>query len=1331
MSTQKPTENVEELFDLVRKSEGIISTFEARSLKSEPETVEDDYRRYAQTHVSLGDTSEFEDEIYETVVEEDSPTKGYLYGPYGYGKTSTSVSIWNRLSENDIITVPPFTLDSFAAVMRAIYGWLRYEFQNKAPGYVDDLDDIQERYLQQELQAVAKQKQDEHDLDFDKLVAMFEEMEQENNLDLSINADTLIDFFDECTEVVLDAGFEALVVIGDELQEYFNSADNEKDAESRFRQLVFGLQAGAQIRDEFGLFISMPEKTKSMLDGRAEDILNRLQRDNLTLNLQNVYGRDFPAELWDRYADQFDFADQKHDIISASALKATGEVCSRNDISNGPRTVMDVFRLGLTQYRDQEETFTALGLAESFYQGEVRYQGSSTKIQTAIGDALDHSAVNTDDKQVFLKLCAVFPAEGIPDSIVEEYGLDQARKELSKKLHGEVIKVVADGYTLVDLTRTQTTDPIRELIRDFWREYGIGEGAAADAVEALANNLLAGEIFEPQRGTLDGWTNHGGDFNKLDYTVYKDQFEGTFNTRFPKRRVSIGVADDKEQEEVINTHESLGEFFGAPDLAFNFILAWQRDGGDTPDSHIVEESNREYTFVLNGRQSFDELPQGLDFLRDAMDPKAVTPFLMLALVDYLDDPPAELDAQQEQRVESFQQSLLDQTLKALFDEQLISNAPFDLRRAGKRAIEGVFTKAMESLYPDYSTVITSTQYRGNVDDYVNFLESLDTTSKRKGSNTVVEETTESNRSGKHAMASRFNLRQTSSFDDRIKKHYSDLLTIVDDNKNRYELRAELHPLEEALLKQLEAADDNTLPRTEAEELVLNEGYRDEELEVIAELIQRRGLAIFNESEDALVLQETDVSVGDVEQQIEKCRDKVETIEQLDPNRVPDGVPDRIDKLADQLEQTNPDDGEKLEALKVGAGHVVVRLEEVGELLYDHYHAECGEVQKETERTRRSCVPDHLEDDVMSGVEFVGGLNDARTELLARFRNIKNDLSEVIETVEEAQKRYDSPSLEAARELHNQASSARDELDEIREEIDKFDTHASELDRWRTFADQAARVKKKIQDYSRTFDESIREESRIEKLIEEIRERLAESPINALTNREAFDQRLEEIEDAYQQRQQERRDVFDEKQKTLNEILKEATDGKTGRLRVTFDVKQPDESRRRLLEKFKNEYESQVLDHAEGLLSNASNEVEYAQIVGIEAETESNPDRIAERVEQGEATLRGLRGTLSRFEFEDIGDDTDLGSEGQELTTEATELQEDARGFRAQDDPDNEALKDLLQRISENRGADFKELLMDYHDDGEEIDVDELLDRMQRLFKLNQIDIKITERRGRG
>jgi hypothetical protein len=499
---------------------------------------------------------------------------------------------------------------------------------------------------------------------------MFREMERTNDLDLSIQADTLIDFFSECTELALKADFDGLLILGDEFQQYFKSADNRQDAESRFRNLVFGLQSGAKVQDEFGLFISMPEQTKSTLDAHAGDVLNRLENNNLTLNLKNVYGKDFPAELWNRYAEEYGFEDKRHEVISQDALKSIGEICSREDLSNGPRTVIDIFRIALKQYRTAGECFTVLDLADAFYEGEVRYQGSSTKIQSAIQDALDHSNVDTEKKSQLIRICAVFPEEGIPDSVVENWGLADAKEELSKALHGEVIKVVAAGYTLIDVTATEGPDDIvQELIRDFWRQYDTEHVNAGYAMQAFANDLICGEIFEPIRGKLRGW-GVGDGLNNYEPTLYKrDDIQGTFNTQFPKRVASL-TATDPEHDEEIGNHGQLGNAYGTPDIGFNFLLGWESED-DTVTPRIEKESDREYTFYVNGRKTFDSLPDNLDFLRDAMDPNAVTPFLMLALVAYLDEDDTEMDAQEESRVEHFRDKLLSVALKSLFDQELI------------------------------------------------------------------------------------------------------------------------------------------------------------------------------------------------------------------------------------------------------------------------------------------------------------------------------------------------------------------------------------------------------------------------------------------------------------------------------------------------------------------------------------------------------------------------------------------------------------------------------------------------------------------------------------
>jgi len=1322
MSEHQLATNVDELFDLVRKNQGIISTHSAVDIEESAESVENKYRTYAETHISLGDTSGFEQDIYGSVIEDEDPTKGYLYGPFGYGKTSTAVSIWDTLNENDIIAVPPFSITSFSAIMRATYGWMRHEFSNKAPSYVDQLEEIREEYLQEELQAYARRQEDDYDLEFDKLVEMFEEMEQQGDLDLSINADTLVDFFSECTELAQDADFDGLVVIGDELQQYFKSADNRQDAESRLRELVFGLHSGARIQNNFGFFVTMPDQTRATLETQAGDILNRLESDNLYRNLKNVYGQSFPRDLWDRYATRFNFEDQQYEVISEHALTATGQICSRDDLSNGPRTVIDIFRIALQQHDNSGGEFTALDLADAFYNGDVRYQGNATIIQSAINDALDHSAVDTGPKEQFIKLCAIFPQEGISDAVVEDYTLSDPRRELSKKLHGDLIKVVADGYALIDVTDPDgPQDIVRELIRDFWNQYDTGHVNAEYAMEALANKLVCGKLFESTRGELRGWAT-GGDLDQVNGRAYQShRIKGTFKTKYPERLATIGVADVECGDEIVG-RASTGVDPNRMDIVFNFILGWEKGGDDAVDPHIRRDSEREFTFVLNGRRTFDELPDGIEFLRDAMDPNAVTPFLMLALVQFLEDTDTELDASEEQRVESFQQSLLDQALKTLFNDALISNAPFEIQRAGKRAIENIFTKVMQELYPDYSTLISSAHYYEMMNDYNDFLDSLATTSLKRGSDTLEE--------SKGQVASRFNLQQTSSFDGRIKKHYSDLLTVVNPDANDYEIKAELHPFEEFIVSKLESGEREELALEEVREIGYEKGYRQEELELIFSFLSRRGI-VTSTNEQTLVLMETDYTIGEVESLIEECRELRDTIEDLDEDKIPEGATTSIFEIETHLEDTNPEDGERLEVLYVNTQGIIDELEQQAKILHSQYQQACKDLKTQVERQARSAVPDHLEDTIEGGVQFVGGLNDARSELLAQFRDLKERLKELSGELEDSLNEYQAGTLENASALNEQNEQAEAELEEIEEEYEELEKKADSLKDWKRFTSRVASVKNDIMGYSRTFDESVDEEDEITDFIGQVAERLADEPIAALDNLEGFEENLDRIQETYKHRREERQKVFQEKRETLKDILQEATGGTaTGLRTASFNIQNPEESRRQLLEEFKDAYESQVLDQATNHLEDARREVEYAKIVGIETTVDQDPDRVDEEIQSAEATLNDLRSDLSQFEFDDIGDETTLGNQGHELLSTAEDLSADAMAFREEHDPEDDQVAETLDRIQDHRKVDFKDLLMEYHDDGETVDPEELLDRVQRLFVLNQIDIEISQRRGR-
>ena len=246
------------------------------------------------------------------------------------------------------------------------------------------------------------------------------------------------------------------------------------------------------------------------------------------------------------------------------------------------------------------------------------------------------------------------------------------------------------------------------------------------------------------------------------------------------------------------------------------------------------------------------------------------------------------------------------------------------------------------------------------------------------------------------------------------------------------------------------------------------------------------------------------------------------------------------------------------------------------------------------------------------------------------------------------------------------------------------------------------------------------------------EDLVANPEEALSSRNAYKERLDDIQEAFDTRQKKQRDAFDEKRQTLKTILDEAARGQSRGLdRAAFDIHNPDESRRQLVDDFKSAYKGQVIEEAEDDLQDAQNDVEYAQIVGSDDRAERDAEQVAAEIDQALQRAQQLERQVERFTFSNIEEETDLGTEGNSLLETADQLREDAREFLEQRSPEDEDLEELLGRITETSRIEFKELLREYHEDGEEIEPEDLLQQVNELFRMNQVDIQISSRRGGG
>src|SRR5690606_24167692 len=102
-------------------------------------------------------------------------------------------------------------------------------------------------------------------------------------------------------------------------------------------------------RLKFGIILVIGLKEVGLIRETRNDLLHRMRQ--LSLDLTNVYDHEFASRLWQVLSRVFDFKDIASDIVTPEALEALGEIASRTDLSDGPRTVINTFRRMVERYK--------------------------------------------------------------------------------------------------------------------------------------------------------------------------------------------------------------------------------------------------------------------------------------------------------------------------------------------------------------------------------------------------------------------------------------------------------------------------------------------------------------------------------------------------------------------------------------------------------------------------------------------------------------------------------------------------------------------------------------------------------------------------------------------------------------------------------------------------------------------------------------------------------------------------------------------------------------------------------------------------------------------
>jgi hypothetical protein len=864
--------------DPILKKESTLKTASARELQQAPQDVLERYSTYALTHVPLGDTTKQLANLRRVITQNKTCAVGTVVGPYGYGKTSTVVHLWNELRQKQLLAIPPFLWANLPELMDAVYYWARFEFAQGPKAFIPQLDDAYNSYRQSEL---IKWREKLGAEEVDRLV-------DEGRLVLEIRPEDIVGFFSQACRIGEQAGYQGMAVFTDELQATLAAYRPSRD---QFFADLFAI-----VRDTLGRngnwawVISTDDDTEGYIARLRADLLQRLQRSALYFRVREVYSRrEYPSELWAAFEERFGF--EGSEVILAETLDAIGQVAARSDLGAGPRMVTNVFVLGVKHYQKTRTPYTPIQFVDDFIAGQVLFDQRG-KFVAAVKTALDNPEVRTSEQnRRVVKLLSAYPL-GCPENTLERFNLLESFRTFPPLARRELVLHQSGGYMLRYLTEEEVEPEQIEqrLTKEFVQRYAPGKKYALRAASGFTQQVL----LEP---AFSGWKHEKSYSLALDGLEYQAELmRGTFDQRYPERSVALLVtavpqsSSPQWQKPIDDAHIEIR-------VELNYAISASEPNRllispEVPNVAVLQLNLNTY----NPEAANKVLPS---FLHDYYAVEQLTPLLALALIEHLyrnrGDSPDDHN-----RVSAVIAPLRQYVLSVMLNEQIETDQEFASTMVGVERIKDLFRQQCRRLYPSYQTLVTHRRWKDDLQQYVYALErviSEDGISIVRGRRPW--------KTTKEAVADAFHIRGRSLTRLETLLNTLDALIIREDFSGRspsseVTLRFELHPLEEEWLTQLEESSEKVIhegvevPAVPAKPLIWEaqkSGYTLDEIREIMRLLQARRYVDYDERKGLLIRTVDDLTdlIEAVEKQIEKMEQQVQVLARL-PEFEPDRYP---------------------------------------------------------------------------------------------------------------------------------------------------------------------------------------------------------------------------------------------------------------------------------------------------------------------------------------------------------------------------------------------------------------------------------------------------------
>jgi cell division protein FtsB len=677
----------------------IIPTFSARALRDTSADVRDTYAWHASTYVEQPALAELRQSFVEAVTQAKTP-KACLIAPFGYGKTASAIGLWNACAQAGLLVVPPISCGSFTELAGAIYGWLTFALPDSAPS----LTEAHDKFLVSSAESLARHDERAFGIPFDQAVTAIRDKLERGYLDFDDVSINLLAFLEQATAVVQRAGYSGLVVMIDEFQQLLGNAN--KGVLLALRQLIWSLRVR---KLPFGLVLTMDPDTERTLSDRAGDILHRIKDDGFYLDIRHIYDHAFPARLWQQYTTALDLSLDEQHAIDHPALEALGQLCERDDLSNGPRTVINVLQRAADRWATQGQAiYTPINLVDDLLTGTIRFDGDRGVVPALVAELLNFPYFQrSGERAAALKLIAAFP-RGCPEQVAEQYGLGQAWRELNDDLRGEIVTETDEGLALIELQRVgRPANRLNILLRRYWMQITDQQLFAEDAVRVFRDIVLP-QLFPSKVHDLNGWSGVAEIELTADNT-YAGIIEGTSSTAFPLRRIAISVRNADLSGEPIEPVDDV-------DLQLVFALDVRPDA--TSSVMIEADGVRVIATLAVGRVAEQGLYGSIGWIAHYLSPHPISPAVVLSLLRYLRR--EHLDTLPERdyaRIEDTLARLREWLLAELFPSALFASSSITVVSTGAGAIKEFFFQLFTRRWLGYHALVRFPTWAAMLKDY--------------------------------------------------------------------------------------------------------------------------------------------------------------------------------------------------------------------------------------------------------------------------------------------------------------------------------------------------------------------------------------------------------------------------------------------------------------------------------------------------------------------------------------------------------------------------------------------------------------------------------------